>query len=343
MKTIQILFFLILPIVGVKAQYNYEWERHDINSKSSIRGLHAVNKDVVWVGGSSGLVAKTINGGEKWELITIPGAGMLDFRDVHAFDENTALIMSAGAGQKSKIYKTIDGGKSWKVVHGNTYKDGFFNGMDFWDKKNGILAGDPVNGYLYIATTTDGGDSWVKVDGYAIPEIEYQEFGFAASGTHISTTGDSSACIGTGGRVARIFQTNDLGKTWRVNNTPIIQGLASTGIFSIAFRDRNNGIAVGGDYTKENHGIDNIILTDNRDSWRLIDGHVEFRSCVRYIDGMYIVVGPSGANYSFNDGESWQPIGGGIGFHTLSIGGSKHSIWAAGADGKVARLKEIKK
>ena len=46
--------------------------------------------------------------------------------------------------------------------------------------------------------------------------------------------------------------------------------------------------------------------------------------------------------YSYNDGKSWSPIGGGIGFHTLSIGNNKDAIWAAGSDGKVARLVEIK-
>ncbi|MDH5366678.1 MAG: YCF48-related protein [Cyclobacteriaceae bacterium] len=343
MNFIQVFFVILLCYVNTIAQYNYKWERHDINSKASIRGLFAVNQDVVWLGGSGGLVARTINGGVTWEILTVPGGEMLDFRDVHAFDEDKALIMSAGAGQKSKIFKTDDGGQSWQVVHGNTYKDGFFNGMDFWDEKNGVLAGDPVNGHMYIAVTVDGGESWVKVDDYSIPEIEYQEYGFAASGTHITTFGDSSAWIGTGGRVARIFYTKDMGNTWEAQITPMIQGATSTGVFSIAFRNHLNGIAIGGDYTKENEGKDNVIYTNDRGKkWNLIDEHMEFRSCVRHIDGMYVAVGPSGANYSFSDGKSWNPIGGGIGFHTLSIGKNKNSIWAAGSDGKVARLVEIK-
>lgn len=343
MKVVKFLILFLFTAGVSLAQYNYEWERHDIDSKASIRGLFAVNENVVWIGGSNGLVSRTIDGGKHWEILTIPGSSGLDFRDVHAFDENRAIIMSAGAGQKSKIYKTNDGGKNWQVVHGNTYKDGFFNGIDFWNEKNGILAGDPVDGFLYIAITKDGGSSWTKVDSYNIPEIEYQEFGFAASGSHVTTIGDSSAWIGTGGRVARIFHTRDMGSTWVVQDTPIIQGPASTGVFSIAFRDHLNGIAVGGDYAKENEGRDNIIFSNDRGKkWSLIDDHMEFRSCVKYIDGMYIAVGPSGANYSYNDGKSWSPIGGGIGFHTLSIGNNKDAIWAAGSDGKVARLVEIK-
>ena len=336
-----VLFFCV--VVELSAQYSYEWERHDIDTKASIRGLHAVDKDIVWLGGSNGLVARTVDGGENWEKLQVPGGDQLDFRDVHAFSADKAIIMSAGPGQKSKIYKTDDGGQNWMVVHGNTYKDGFFNGIDFWNAKHGILAGDPVNGFPYIAITKDGGESWTKVDSYNIPEIAYQEFGFAASGTHVTTYGDSAAWIGTGGRVARIFYTRDMGETWKVADTPIIQGPASAGVFSIAFRDHLNGIAVGGDYTKEREGRDNIIFsTDRGQSWTLIDDRMEFRSCVRYIDGMYVAVGPSGANFSFNDGKSWNPIGGGIGFHTLSIGSSKRAIWAAGSEGKIARLKEIK-
>lgn len=298
---------------------------------------------MVWLGGSNGLVARTIDGGKNWGRLYVEGGESLDFRDVQAFDENTAIIMSAGSGQKSKVYKTVNGGQTWDVVHVNTYKDGFFNGMAFWNERNGVLAGDPVGGNLYIALTRDRGDTWEKVDNYFIPEIEYQEFGFAASGTHIAVFGDSSAWIGTGGKSARVFYSNDIGESWKVYNTPMIQGPASAGVFSIAFKDHLHGIAVGGDYSKENEGKDNIIVSKDRGmNWSLIDDYVEFRSCVQFIDGMYIAVGPSGTSYSFNDGMTWNPIGV-IGFHTLSIGNSKRSIWAAGEDGKVAKLIEDKK
>lgn len=345
MRTICVVLVIIVATVDSFGQYNYEWERYDIDTNSSIRALYVVNQDVVWIGGSAGFVARTINGGVTWEELIVPGGNTLDFRDIHAFDENNALIMSAGSGANSKIFRTNDGGKKWQVVHGNNYREGFFNGMDFWDENNGVLAGDAVNGCLYIAITNNGGETWKKVDNYSIPEIEYQEVSFAASGTHVATMRDSSAWIGTGGRTARIFRTTNMGESWEVSYTPIIQGLASTGVFSIAFKDHNNGIAIGGDYTRENYGEDNVIISNDKgESWSLVqDTQLEFRSCIRYIDGMYIVVGPSGANYSFTDGKSWNPIGGGIGFHTLSIGGSKKAIWAAGSGGKVARLKEMKK
>jgi len=156
MKNVLLIGCIVFVICSVQGQYKYEWEKKDINSKSSIRGIFAVDDKVVWLGGSGGMVARTIDGGESWELLSIPGGDNLDFRDVHAFNANEAIYMSAGAGQKSKLFKTIDGGQSWTVVHGNTYKEGFFNGMDFWNKKNGVLAGDPIKGFMYIAVKKDG-------------------------------------------------------------------------------------------------------------------------------------------------------------------------------------------
>ena len=39
----------------------------------------------------------------------MPGAEGLDFRDVDAFDAETAYPLSIGEGEKSRIYKTADG------------------------------------------------------------------------------------------------------------------------------------------------------------------------------------------------------------------------------------------
>jgi hypothetical protein len=48
-----------------------------------------------------------------------------------------------------------------------------------------------------------------------------------------------------------VFRSNDGGVTWKVADTPIMTGVASAGIFSLAFSDEKNGVAVGGDYRKE--------------------------------------------------------------------------------------------
>ncbi|MCV4785504.1 hypothetical protein OFM36_39340, partial [Escherichia coli] len=69
----------------------------------------------IWASGTGGTVLKTGNGGKTWQVIIVPGAEKLDFRDIEAFDANTAYILSIGNGDASRIYKTTDGGKNWKL------------------------------------------------------------------------------------------------------------------------------------------------------------------------------------------------------------------------------------
>lgn len=322
----------------IYAQYKFEWERKNLDSNASIRGLCVVNEDIIWLSGSGGTVAKSVDKGVTWMLLPVDGGEALDFRDIQAFDEHIAVIMSSGPGNKSKVFKTVNGGSSWEVVHANTDKEGFFNGMAFWDDQNGILAGDPLNQHLYIAITSDGGNTWTKVHQSRIPEMNYQEYSFAGSGTHVAVYDEGQAWIGTGGKTARMFYSQDWGETWKVTSTPINQGKSTTGIFSVKFRDHSFGLAVGGDYSKMSDAGNNVILTKDKGvTWSLIPDHMEYRSCVDYVDGFFIAVGPAGSSYSHNNGTSWHPIDV-MGFHTLNIGGTKEAIWAAGDDGKIARL-----
>jgi hypothetical protein len=66
-----------------------------------------------------------------------------------------------------------------------------------------------------------------------------------------------------------------------------------------------------------------------------------FRSVVAYVPGSkmptLIAVGPSGADYSSDDGQTWQPIEG-SGFDTFSFVPGKRIGWAAGAQGRLAKL-----
>ena len=79
------------------------------------------------------------------------------------------------------------------------------------------------------------------------------EGAFAASGTCLVTHRQKDVWFCTGGaKTARMFRSHDRGQTWTVSDTPILTGSESAGIFSIAFRDANHGMVVGGDYRKTN-------------------------------------------------------------------------------------------
>src|SRR5438128_1649897 len=92
-----------------------QWIKQKVDSTAAFRGLSVVNEKIIWASGTGGTVIRTIDGGETWKIIIVPGAETMDFRDIEAFDANTAYILSIGNGESSRIYKTTDGGASWKL------------------------------------------------------------------------------------------------------------------------------------------------------------------------------------------------------------------------------------
>lgn len=306
-----------------------------------LRGVSAVSERVAWASGAGSTVLRTEDAGLTWHKINVTTEA-LDFRDIDAIDAQTAYVMSIGNGPASRIYKTVDAGKSWTLQFKNDDPKAFLDAMSFWDANHGIAFGDSVDKQFYILTTTDGGRTWSRVPVTNLPAAQENEGAFAASGTNIAVFGKSHAWIGTGAATkSRVLRTVDGGRTWQVADTPLASG-QSSGIFSIAFRDAKHGVIAGGDYRKEQEAVDNLAVTsDGGATWTLVKGLSGFRSVVAYVPGMktaLVALGPSGGDYSVDDGRTWKPIDG-PGFDTLSFAPGKQIGWGAGAEGKIGQLK----
>jgi photosystem II stability/assembly factor-like uncharacterized protein len=304
-----------------------------------LRGVSAVSDKVAWASGAGSTVLRTTDGGTTWQKLTVT-SDALDFRDIDAVDAQTAYALAIGNGPASRIYKTTDAGKTWTMQFRNEDPKAFLDAMSFWDANNGIVFGDSVDGQLYIMITKDGGRVWSRVPtANLLPALE-NEGAFAASGTNIAVLGQSHAWIGTGAAAkARVLRTADAGRTWQVANTPLAAG-PSAGIFSIAFRDAKHGVIAGGDYRKEQEAVDNLAVTnDGGITWALVKGLSGFRSVVAYVPGTktLVALGPSGGDYSTDDGLTWKPIDG-RGFDTFSFVPRKAIGWGAGANGALGRL-----
>jgi len=329
MKLITLLFtILLLP----------QWTTQSSGVTARLRGISAVNEHVAWASGSNSTVLRTTDGGTTWQKLTVV-TDQLDFRDVDAIDENTAYVLSIGNGPASRIYKTSDAGATWTLQFKNEEPKGFLDAMTFWDANNGIVFGDSIDGKFDMLMTSNGGQTWSRVSS-GLPAALQNEGAFAASGTNIAVMGKTHAWIGTGaGSRARVLRTTDRGRTWQVSETPLAAG-ASSGIFSIAFRDRTHGVVVGGDYSKEKEAVNNLAFTnDGGVTWKLSQGLTGFRSVVAYVPGtkMLVAIGPAGGDYSTDDGKTWRPIEG-PGFDTFSFVKNKAIGWGSGAKGTIGRL-----
>jgi photosystem II stability/assembly factor-like uncharacterized protein len=262
---------MVLPLMLLAAVAAAQ--RVSVPTPASFRGLSVLNEKIIWASGTDGTVIRTIDGGKTWSVITVPGAEKLDFRGIHAFDARTAVIMSSGPAEKgeARIYRTSDGGNSWKQVYEQKTPGMFFDAVAFWDSKNGIVLSDPVQGRFALFITRDGGLSWKQIPSAALPPALPNEGAFAASNTCLTVHGEADVWFATGGAtVARVFHSGDRGKTWTVAETPIHPKNSSSGIFSLAFVNGREGVAVGGDYQHpESSGFANVLRTsDGGKTWR---------------------------------------------------------------------------
>ena len=152
-------------------------------TKASFRGLSVPNDSTIWVSGSNGTVGKSSNGGDTWQWQIVPGFEKTEFRDIEAWDSNTAIIMAIA--EPAYILRTTNGGKNWDVVYKNETRGMFLDAMDFFDGKHGMVIGDPINGKTFLATTKNGGKNWQEIPENKRPVADSGEACFASSGTNI--------------------------------------------------------------------------------------------------------------------------------------------------------------
>lgn len=335
MRCIKLFSCLLLLLIQANAQQP-TIKILESGKKVSIRGLSVVNDNVIWASGSNGSVARSVDGGTTWTWQTIPGYEKMDFRDIEAFDENTAIIM--GITEPGVLFKTNDGGKNWKKVFEDTSKGVFLDAIDFINDKHGYVIGDPISDHkAYGIVTDDGGNTWKKINNNSSygPLHDGESF-FAASGTNIRFRKERGMVAVTGGTRSRLFTSYT-----KSDPLPIIQGLKSTGAFSI---DVLNGksVIVGGDFEKDTISTDNCVLVSfQKNGVKMYKpqtpphGH---RSCVIYLDEKNLLTcGPSGIDISKDGGMNWQLIGK-ESFHVCQKAKKGKAVFLAGKNGRIAKL-----
>ncbi|HSY36136.1 MAG TPA: hypothetical protein VK814_10330 [Acidobacteriaceae bacterium] len=333
MRAVLMLIFLTTTTPLAQAQWTIQTP-----TTADLRGIDNVGKGIAWASGTNGTVLRTEDAGYLWQRCTIPpGAEHLDFRGIQAFDANTAIVMSSGPGDQSRLYKTTDGCQTWTLLFTNPDKEGFWDAITFQDKNFGVLIGDPVDGKFFARQTADGGRTWRSfADDNALAASSPNAGIFAASNSSLflpenpnyffliantqggsvlfeSSFGTIPHCKNLGTNASPCPKDYLWSKLTTLPLGPISpsKGVFSVGVASNSDQDVTTAIVVGGDYLHPNDTAGTAAYSTDSRSWQAATTPPHgYRSSVAYDpkSKTWITVGPNGTDISTDDGRNWRPL-----------------------------------
>jgi len=207
-------------------------------------------------------------------------------------------------------------------------KTAFYDAFIFVNDEHGVTFSDPakdlnlklsfimpkLNSVLDFNTLT-------KREGFNTIKLNEGEAAFAASNTNIAHQG-TNIWIATGGKSSRIIKIDYTTLKSNVYKTPFVQGESAQGMYSIDFANQNFGIAVGGDYTKQEANVNNIATTnDGGKTWQIQASgkNAGYTTCLKIKPNSkgkeMISVGDQHISYSSNFGKTWKKISDEKGFY----------------------------
>jgi photosystem II stability/assembly factor-like uncharacterized protein len=334
------LFFLV--ILSCKSTYKV-LERKDIVFDSlSIRAIYPTINGV-WFGGTNSKAGFISFENEAETKIVKLQKENTEFRSI-ANSNSGIYVLNAGTPAKMYELNTFGNNCTSKLIYTEMGEKVFYDSM-FIDTKTGfgVAIGDPTEDCLSVLITENFGNNWKKISCNILPKTTEGEAAFAASDTNVKIV-DGVIYIISGGKKSRLFMSEDKGTTWQVFDTPIIQGEAMTGAFSMDFNNKRKGIIVGGNYENQKDNSSNKARTRNGGkTWEIVskDQAFGYASCVQFMPNsrgkVLFTCGTSGVYYSNTFGENWTKILDDTDFYTLRFSG-KNNIYLAGKN-KVTKIK----
>src|SRR5512134_1788985 len=143
----------------------------DSGTTQGLIAVSPVNPQVVWASGRGGTFVVTTDGGNTWQAGVVPGAEMLQFRDVEGVSAKVAYLQSIGNNPTDfRIYKTVDGGATWTMQFQNQDPAAFYDCFAFWTPRRGISHSDAVDGGFPDLRVTDG-TNWQDISANMPPAL----------------------------------------------------------------------------------------------------------------------------------------------------------------------------
>lgn len=257
-----------------------------------------------------------------------------EIRDIELYKNSIYAMQSADF---SIILKLKHHGISVKRIHLTTQELNpqlFLDGMAI-ENKEALVMGDPIGNKFSLFHSSDL-KHWEEITP-TLPSFD-GEAGFAASGSTVQIKNGVYYFV-SGGEKSRFFKSLDKGLTWIQSELPFKKSNAS-GAFSLALKDSNNGIVVGGDYLAPNSNEHVCFITkDGGITWTpSTSGPFGYRSCVYYTDGVYYCCGTNGIDYSKDNGTTWVQLSK---ENCLSICSDNEYVYASSTNGRIVRISKV--
>jgi photosystem II stability/assembly factor-like uncharacterized protein len=217
------------------AQQQWFW-KNPLPQGNGLRGLFAIDANILCAVGDFGAILKTTDGGSSW--LAQPSRTTIHLKGVWFTDANRGIVV----GDSGTILRTTDGGTSWTM---ETISPTItFYAVCFTDANTGTAVGYP--GAIY--RTTNGGTTWT-------PQI-------GPPGICISAVSFTDANTGTiVGSYGAIYRTTNGGSKWN-RQVSGLEGTIAPLLSGVSFSDANIGTAVG-----ESGTI--LRTTDGGDTWNI--------------------------------------------------------------------------
>ena len=254
-KVITIIIFL-LCLYSHSFGQNF-WNRIQSPTDNFLRTLHFADSLRGWVGGDSGSIFYTSDGGLNWSQQQTNTASKI--MRLFFLDDNRAWALAwadAGAGENlfygTEILTTTNGGENWNVEQ---YREEnvFLRGIYFLDTLKGFVGGVPGK----FLVTTDGGITWepANIDSGTFSHFPVIDFKFY----------DQLYGFACGGRfdiAGVIWRTINGGESWAPLDA---QYSPADEVWDIHFFDSLNVLGIGGD--PDQYGVGMMTSTDAGISW----------------------------------------------------------------------------
>ena len=303
----------------------------------SVRAIEIIGENLAFAG-NKGMYGLYNSASKSWKTNVQKYDTIIpEFRAVGSTANDFFMLSVANP---ALLYKTGDTGQM-ELVYKEEDEKVFYDSMAFWNDLEGLAMGDPTDGCISIIITRDGGKSWSKITCEDLPAAAEGEAAFAASNSNIAIQ-DENTWILTGGMKSRILFSPDKGKSWEIFDTPLLQGEATKGGYSLDFYDSNTGVIIGGDYTNpEGNSGNKAISRDGGRTWDLIGEGKDpgYRSSIRFVPASngkgLVAVGFEGISYSPDQGKTWKELSN-EGFYTIRF--LNDSLAYAAGKGRIAKI-----